>query len=41
MRACDEEREAPCVRPVLEVGGGVVAKLAVRNIAQLTARCVI
>jgi len=37
-RACDEEMAAPCVWPVR--GGGVVAvaKLAVRDVAQLTAR---
>jgi len=37
-RACDKERAAPCVWPVRGGGGVAVAKLAMRDVAQLTAR---
>jgi len=40
-RACDEERAAPCVRPVRGSGGVAVAGLAVWDVAQLTARYVV
>jgi len=40
-RACDEERAAPCVWPVRGGGGVAVSKLALRDVAQLTARYVV
>jgi len=39
-RACDGERAASCVGPVRGGGGVAVAKLAVWDVAQLTARYV-